>query len=68
MNESSDRRGFLETVGVGAAGAISAGFSATAKGYYANETLNVACIVTGGRQDVQVISPPATLSPRQHHT
>ena len=49
MSDSTDRRSFLETVGVGAAGSVAAGFSATAKGYYANETLNVACIGTGGR-------------------
>src|SRR5262245_61141495 len=32
-----------------AAGLVAAGFSATARGYYANETLRVGCIGTGGR-------------------
>lgn len=43
------RRQFLETLGLGAAGVLAAGYSATAKGYAANETLNVGCIGTGGR-------------------
>jgi predicted dehydrogenase len=32
-----------------AAGLVAAGFSATARGYYAGETLRVGCIGTGGR-------------------
>ncbi|MEX2118158.1 MAG: Gfo/Idh/MocA family oxidoreductase [Pirellulales bacterium] len=44
-----DRRRFLETVGVTAAGLITAGYTATAKGYPVNETVNVGCIGTGGR-------------------
>lgn len=40
------RRDFLKTFG---AGVLAAGFTATARGYYANETLNVGCIGTGGR-------------------
>src|SRR5262245_66172232 len=32
-----------------AAGLVTAGFSATARGYYANESLRVGCIGTGGR-------------------
>src|SRR5436190_4067640 len=32
-----------------AAGLVAAGFSATARGFYANETLRVGCIGTGGR-------------------
>ncbi len=34
---------------VGAAGALAAGFTATGRGYFANETINVGCIGTGGR-------------------
>ena len=43
------RREFLETLGLGAAGLLAAGYTATARGYAANETLSVACIGTGGR-------------------
>jgi predicted dehydrogenase len=49
MNEQRARRQFLETVGMGAAGLLAAGYSATAAGYAANETLHVGCIGTGGR-------------------
>jgi predicted dehydrogenase len=34
---------------MGAAGLITAGYAATARGYAANETITVACIGTGGR-------------------
>ncbi len=44
MAESKHRRDFLTTLGVGAAG-----YAATALGYAANETINIACIGTGGR-------------------
>lgn len=30
------------------AAALTAGFTATSRGYYANETINVACIGTSG--------------------
>jgi predicted dehydrogenase len=43
------RRELLESLGIAAAGAVTAGYSATAKGFAANETINVACIGTGGR-------------------
>ncbi len=43
------RREFLEKLGVGAAGLITAGYAATAKGYAANEEIAVGCIGTGGR-------------------
>jgi len=43
------RREFLEKLGVGAAGLITAGYAATAKGYTANEEIAVGCIGTGGR-------------------
>jgi predicted dehydrogenase len=51
MNTSTgSRRAFLETVGlVGAAGAFEALGVESARGYLANDTLNVACIGTGGR-------------------
>jgi predicted dehydrogenase len=43
------RRELLESLGVAAAGAITAGYSATAKGFAANEEITVGCIGTGGR-------------------
>lgn len=49
MNESLQRREFLESLGVGAAGLMAAGYAATVRGYAANDTLAVACIGTGGR-------------------
>jgi predicted dehydrogenase len=42
-----DRREFLEQMGL--ASAVLAGFTATARGFAANETLNIGCIGTGGR-------------------
>jgi len=47
MNVS--RRELLESVGVIAAAAFTAGYSTTAKGFAANETITVGCIGTGGR-------------------
>jgi len=44
-----DRRDFLKSTSAAAAASLAAGFSATARGYFANETINVACIGTGGR-------------------
>jgi len=49
MSHQLDRRDFVEKLGVGAGGAITASYTATALGYQANETVNVACIGTGGR-------------------
>jgi predicted dehydrogenase len=49
MNAQHDRRQFLEQLGVGAAGLMAAGYSATARGFAANETINIGCIGTGGR-------------------
>src|SRR5262245_65616601 len=43
------RREMLEMVGSAAAAAATAGYTATAKGFAANETITVACIGTGGR-------------------
>ena len=48
MNRSSNRREFLEQFGL-VSGLVLAGFSATARGFAANETINVGCIGTGGR-------------------
>lgn len=46
----TSRRDFLtSTLAASSAAMLATGFSATAKGYLANETLNVACIGTGGR-------------------
>jgi predicted dehydrogenase len=41
------RREFLERMGLGAV--VLAGYTATARGYAANETIGVGCIGTGGR-------------------
>src|SRR5687767_11882049 len=43
------RREMLESLGIAAAGAITAGYTATAKGFVANEEITVGCIGTGGR-------------------
>ncbi|HEX3872150.1 MAG TPA: Gfo/Idh/MocA family oxidoreductase, partial [Pirellulales bacterium] len=43
-----DRREFLKSAGIGTA-MLTAGYIATARGFAANETINVACIGTGGR-------------------
>jgi predicted dehydrogenase len=47
MNVS--RRELLESLGITAAGALTAGYTTTAKGFAANETITVGCIGTGGR-------------------
>ena len=49
MNERLPRRDFLDKLGIGTAGVLTAGYTATARGFAANETLNVGCIGTGGR-------------------
>ena len=49
MSNRLERRDFLETLGATAAGVLTAGYTATAKGFAANETINVGCIGTGGR-------------------
>ena len=49
MSDRLERRDFLETLGATAAGVLTAGYTATAKGFAANETINVGCIGTGGR-------------------
>ncbi len=43
------RREMLESLGVATAGMVTAGYTATAKGFAANETITVGCIGTGGR-------------------
>src|SRR6478672_5972841 len=43
------RRKLLESLGIAAAGAVTAGYTASAKGFAANETITVGCIGTGGR-------------------
>jgi predicted dehydrogenase len=43
------RRELLESLGIAAAGTLTAGYTATAKGFAANETITVGCIGTGGR-------------------
>lgn len=45
----ANRREFLEALGIGTAGILTAGYTSTARGYAANDTLNVGCIGTGGR-------------------
>src|SRR3990172_760773 len=49
MSERYFRREFLEKLGIGTAGLLAAGYTATARGFAANETLNIGCIGTGGR-------------------
>ena len=49
MKSSDNRREFLEKLGIGAAGLVTAGYTATARGFAANETVNVGCIGCGGR-------------------
>jgi predicted dehydrogenase len=48
MSRSQNRREFLEQLGL-ASGLVLAGYTATARGFAANETLNIGCIGTGGR-------------------
>ena len=43
------RRDFIRSSSAAVAGAITAGYTATARGYAANETITVAAIGTGGR-------------------
>ncbi|MEX2175446.1 MAG: Gfo/Idh/MocA family oxidoreductase [Pirellulaceae bacterium] len=43
------RRELLESLGAAAAGAMTAGYTATARGFAANEAIAVGCIGTGGR-------------------
>src|SRR4051812_32886238 len=43
------RRQLLESLGLAASAAITAGYTATAQGFAANETITVGCIGTGGR-------------------
>jgi len=47
MTRPTSRREFLEAIGLGSA--LLAGYTATARGFAANETINVGCIGTGGR-------------------
>jgi len=54
------RRELLESLAVAAAGAVTAGYSATAKGFAANETITVGCIGTGGRCR-RLMQPLATI-------
>ena len=49
MSLAFDRREFLQTMSAAAAGLSTAGYTATARGYAANETIHVAAIGTGGR-------------------
>lgn len=44
-----DRREFLEKSAALSAAALTAGYTATARGYAVNETIRVGCIGTGGR-------------------
>ncbi len=49
MSLDTSRREFFERSATIAAAALLAGYSATARGYAANDTLNIGCIGTGGR-------------------
>jgi predicted dehydrogenase len=46
---SVNRREFIESLSWTAAGLMAAGYTASAHGFAANETINVGCIGTGGR-------------------
>jgi predicted dehydrogenase len=46
---SLSRRELLESLGINATGIVTAGYTATAKCFAANETIAVGCIGTGGR-------------------
>src|SRR5215831_9621152 len=43
------RRELLESLGIATAAALTTGYTSTAKGFAANETITVGCIGTGGR-------------------
>lgn len=45
----TQRRRFLEQLGISATAVLAAGYTATARGFAANETVRVGCIGTGGR-------------------
>ena len=45
----TSRRDFLESLGLAAAATMTAGYTATARGFAANETVHIGCIGTGGR-------------------
>ncbi len=50
MSADFNRREFLEGLGViSAAGVVTAGYPATARGFQANESIRIGCIGTGGR-------------------
>ena len=49
MSGANHRREFLEKLGITSAGLLTAGYTATARGFAANETLRIGCIGTGGR-------------------
>jgi predicted dehydrogenase len=49
VRSTRSRREFLEIIGVGAAAAGTLATLESARGYAANDTLNVACLGTGGR-------------------
>src|SRR5438034_1092159 len=57
---SFSRRQLLESLGLAAAGAVTAGYTATARGFAANETITVGCIGTGGRCR-RLMQPLATI-------
>src|SRR5262245_49790614 len=44
-----NRRDLLESLGIAAAGIVTAGYTAMAKGFAASEEITVGCIGTGGR-------------------
>src|SRR5262249_19755765 len=54
------RRKLLESLGIGAAGIVTGGYMATAKGFAANESITVGCIGTGGRCR-RLMQPLATI-------
>jgi predicted dehydrogenase len=49
LTMSLSRRELLESLGIAAAGELTGGYAATARGFAVNETITVGCIGTGGR-------------------
>ena len=49
MQHHPGRRDFLKTLGAGAASTLASSFGSSARGYLANDTIEIGCIGTGGR-------------------
>ena len=65
MSNASSRRECLRNIVLWTGGLLTAGYSATAAGYVANETINIGCIGTGSRillmlEEVEKVEKPLT--------